>query len=149
MALRGEMGEFEKFCWLTLLFIFLIVEIRAIDKDRREHEDTFRRTIEGFEETIAGITGGKTFPYLEVFGEQVPLGIVSLCKHGRDPLYDVTLEFGLMTSLEEGGSIGNIASISIGNIRAGVRLHYKEIQLSRFDLKGKESVDIYAAFEGA
>ena len=80
MALRGEMGGFEKFAWLTLLFLFLVIEIRAIDKDREAHEQKFKRTIDGFTETISGITGGQTFPYLEAPGEQVPLGVVSLCK---------------------------------------------------------------------
>jgi hypothetical protein len=148
MTLRGEIGGFEKFCWLTLLFIFLIVEIRAIDKDRQEHEEKFRTTLQGFETTIAGITGGKTFPYLEVPGEQKPLGVVSLCKEGTDPLYEVTLELSVTTPLGGGASTGRtILEVSLGNIRAGARPHFETIQLSSFDLKDKESVDICAAFE--
>jgi hypothetical protein len=37
MTFRGELGGLEKFCWTGVLFALLLIEVRAIDKDRAEN----------------------------------------------------------------------------------------------------------------
>jgi hypothetical protein len=34
MTFRGEIGGLEKFFWMAMLFVFLFMELRAIDHDR-------------------------------------------------------------------------------------------------------------------
>jgi hypothetical protein len=37
MTFRGEIGGLEKFFWMLVLFAFLFMELRAIDKDRADY----------------------------------------------------------------------------------------------------------------
>jgi hypothetical protein len=75
MALRQDMGGHEKSFWFVLLLAFMVVEIRAINRDRATQEGNFTTTanglksaIQGLQETIRTLTGGDSFP--EVLAEQ-------------------------------------------------------------------------------
>jgi hypothetical protein len=167
-ALRGEMSNPEKFFWLALLFIFLLIEVRAIDRDRKKHDDEqsvirneetqkfqhiadgLTAAISGINETVQRVTGGDTFCYLDIFGEQIPLTNASLRKHGTNPLYDVTMKLLVMTPIP-GGSPGQsrgegTIKLNIGNMTAAERPAFGDISLAPFNLNGKESVDFYVAF---
>jgi hypothetical protein len=166
-ALRGEMLGLEKFIWLALLFIFLAIEVRAIDSERKKHDEEQLRVrmeenakfqhiaegltaaISGINKTIHGVIGGNTFCYLDIFGEQIPLMTASLRKHGTNPLYDVTMKLQVMIPVpgSPGQSLGAGATkLNIGNLTAAERPSFGDISLIPFNLTGKESVDFYVAF---
>jgi hypothetical protein len=88
-ALRGEMSGTEKAFWLFLLFISLAVEVKAIDRDRKKHDDEQLRirmeenakfqhiakeltaAISGINKTIHEVIGGNTFCYLDILANKI------------------------------------------------------------------------------
>jgi hypothetical protein len=64
MTFRGELGAWERFVWMLVLFSFLFMELKAIDKDRadsareesvrRQHEnEEFNRIASGLEQSLS------------------------------------------------------------------------------------------------
>ena len=99
MALRPEMHGREKFLWFAILLAFMVVEIRAINKDRRDQNGKFetiasglKAAIDGIQGTVNEITGGDTYPMIvavKVPGSSTrPLSIFAV---GKNNLYSLTV----------------------------------------------------------
>jgi hypothetical protein len=56
MALRPEMSGWEKWFWLPLLLTFMFVEIKAINKDRKDQDDKFEGIVSGLQTTVNNST---------------------------------------------------------------------------------------------
>jgi len=56
MALRPEMSGREKWSWFVLLLAFMVVEIRAINKDRKDQDENFGKIVGRLEEALRKAT---------------------------------------------------------------------------------------------
>ena len=56
MALRQEMSGRERSLWLVLLLALMVVEIRAINNDRRDQETKFATIVSGLEHAVGNST---------------------------------------------------------------------------------------------
>ena len=52
MALRPEMGGWERSLWFVVLVLFAAMEIRAINRDRKDQTDKFEKTSQGLQTAI-------------------------------------------------------------------------------------------------
>jgi hypothetical protein len=83
LALRGEIGTIrpiEKMLWSIIVFGLLLIEIRALDKDRatnqseqanirNEENKRFTGLVTRLEANIDQITGGKSICYIDIRGD--------------------------------------------------------------------------------
>jgi len=113
MAIRPEMGGWERSLWFVVLVCFAIIEIRAINQDRKKQNDEFSVIAGGLTTAIGGlqttiqegrthfdtttselksaidtVTGGESFAFIE-FG--LPAQAISVKKIGAPPLYDINI----------------------------------------------------------
>jgi hypothetical protein len=51
-TLRGEMTGFEKTAWLFFTFVFLVIEVRAITRERERSEKAFEKIAQGVSSAI-------------------------------------------------------------------------------------------------
>jgi hypothetical protein len=56
MALRPEIGGREKWLWFVLLLAFMVVEIRAINKDRKDQADNFGKIVDNLQQAVQKAT---------------------------------------------------------------------------------------------
>ena len=116
MALRADMGGSEKWFWLFVLFMYVGVEIKSINHDRREQATTFRAigegitravnqgtevlqrgqaqftaTMLGLDENIRMITGGDSVCYVSLISYPKTPNVLDVVgvHRGRYPLRDV------------------------------------------------------------
>jgi hypothetical protein len=114
----------------------------------QQSQEQFAATMSGITRSVHEITGGDTFCYLDIFGEQIPLLMANLRKHGSNPLYD--LRMTLLVSIPNlgGGSSNQMHTqrIAIGNVMAADKPTFADISLQSFNLQGKGRVDFNIAF---
>lgn len=96
------------------------------------------------------LTGGNTFCYFDVLGQQFPLTVGNVRKNGEGPLYNVKMKLQALVPAAGGGGAqlgrGRINCL-IGDLPASNRPAFGDIPLSSFNLKDQDSVDFDVAFE--
>jgi hypothetical protein len=138
MALRGEMGGKEKWLWFMLLLVYAVLEIKAINQDRKDQNDKFLviagdltkavnsldttikegrehfdATMTGLSGTINTITGGESYAYLAfVPGQQ----FLAFLHKGNNPLYNVTAR---IADVDRPLSFSMGVAVSVGDMIPG------------------------------
>jgi hypothetical protein len=122
MALRSEMRHREKFLWFIVSISFALVELKAIDTDKKEYAATvvierdaqnkrfkgiadgisnsiiqnqkhFETTMKALDENIKTITGGNSFCYITFVGIGGGKNALMVFQMGRFPLHGVQARF--------------------------------------------------------
>jgi hypothetical protein len=178
LMVLADMRPIHKVLYVVIIVSLVLIESRAIKTDRanfardeacRRNEENrkiqnianelktsieqnqrqFLATMSGFKETIGTVTGGDTFCYLDVFGEQIPLSTVSLRKMGKYGLSDVTVKLLVshpFPNSSPGQTTGNTGITRIGDIAAFDRPSVQDIPLAQFNLEDQENVDFNIVF---
>ncbi len=98
MAIRGETGHAEKAVWMLIILVLLFVELRAIDKDRKENESrqvaVQAEEREKFKEMLDQLTGGDSYSVINPF--LIPLDGTNsfplvINVSGKNTLWDVSV----------------------------------------------------------
>jgi hypothetical protein len=139
MSIHGEMLPWHKAVWMLLIGVFLIIEFRAIDRDRANYSNTetakrieerkqfqaiadgisatiansdkqFAATMSGIRQNIDTITGGTTYCYV-VAG---PVGndfLLTVNTVGSSPLHDVYVELVDLDMLKSLNATGKLLTL--------------------------------------
>jgi hypothetical protein len=140
MSVHADMRPWQKGAWILLMGAFLILEFRAIDKDRADNEtkqtalrkeerksfqsvlqqnqQQFSTTMNGTKENINNITGGDSFCFLDVFYPNDPGPYWTAFQRGGYPLYEVearVVDVNKFDKLIAGNSAANISIATSGS----------------------------------
>ena len=99
-------------------------------------------------ENASLLTGGDTFCYLDIIGQQFPLSVASLRKNGEGPLYNVKMKLQVLVPAAGGGQLGRgRIDCSLGDMPASNKPAFGDISLQPFVLRNQDSVDFHVAFQ--
>lgn len=94
------------------------------------------------------ITGGNTFCYFDIIGQQFPPSIGNLRKNGEGPLYNVRMSIQALVPARGGGQLGRgRINATIGDLPASNRPAFHDIPLQAFNLRDEDSVDFHVKLE--
>lgn len=119
----------------TLLFFFALGLVVMVFSILREQQSNLAL------ESV--LTGGKTFCYFDILGQQFPLSWGSIRKSSEYPLYDVNMKLQALLPPHGGGHCDRYF---IGDMPAFNKTEFDKIDLSAFSLSGQDSVDFHAKF---
>lgn len=109
MALRPEMSGHEKWLWSALLLTLMVVEIRAINKDRHDQDDRFGQVVSGLQQTVINSTNAVD-------------ALTDLIKEERHH-FDVTME-GIGTDIKTQTGGDSFAFITLSPEPATVSINF-------------------------
>jgi hypothetical protein len=101
MTARIKATGIEKAAWMIVISGLLVVEVMAIRKDRKEHDEVLATLIAGVNDNLKMQTGGDSFAYITFTPEPPnirinqfpptsdPQFLVSITSHGKYPLREI------------------------------------------------------------